>query len=160
MGLDGHLDQGMVLPGAAQVLAELETRLGGAVIGRRKIVEHLAHHRPDAGLGCGPGHVAGKEIHVGEGGGAGEQHFGHRQLRAPIDKIAVELALGGKNVLIEPFFQRQVVGQAAEQGHGGMGVGIDEAGKDQPLGVIQHLGRGVAPCEAHPGVPPRQSRRP
>jgi len=25
-----------------------------------------------------------------------------------------------------------------------MGVGIDEAGKDQPLGVIQHLSRGVA----------------
>ena len=28
-----------------------------------------------------------------------------------------------------------------------MGVGIDEAGEDQPLGVIQHPGRGVALLE-------------
>ena len=144
MGLDGHPDQGMVLKGAAEVLAELEARGGGAVVGRRKVVKHLAHHRPDAGLGRGPGHVVGKEIHVGEGGGAGQQHLGHRQLGAPIDEIAVEAALGGKDVIIEPFFQGQVVGQAPEQGHGGMGVGIDEAGEDQPLGVIQHPGRGVA----------------
>ena len=144
MGLDGHRDQGVIPPGAAEVLAELQARLWGAVIGRRKVVEHLAHHRPDAGFRRGPGHVVGKEIHVGEGGGAGQQHLGHRQLCAPIDEIAVQAALRRENVIIEPFFQGQVVGQAPEQGHGGMGVGIDEAGEDQPLGVIQHLGRGVA----------------
>ena len=33
-----------------------------------------------------------------------------------------------------------------------MGVGIDEAGEDQPLGVIQHLGRGVALPELRRGA--------
>ena len=144
MGLDGHPDQGMIPPGAAQLFAELQARGRRPVVGRGEVVEHLPHHRPDAGLRRGLSHRVGKQIHVAEGGGAGEQHLGHRQPGAPIDKIAVDPAFGGEDISIQPFFQGQVVGQAAEQGHGGMGMGVDEAREDQALGVIQHPGRGVA----------------
>ncbi len=137
MGLDGHADPGVVPIGPAKLLAEGQARRRRPVIGGRKVVEHFPHHRPDAGFRRGPGHRIAKEVHVGKGSGAGEQHLGDGQLGAPIDEIPVHPGLRRKDVGVEPGFQRQVVGQAPEQGHGGVGVGIDQPGHDQTLGIIQ-----------------------
>jgi hypothetical protein len=39
-------------------------------------------------------------------------------------------------VIVEPVHQRQVVGQAPEQGHGQVGVGVDQAGHDDAAGCV------------------------
>ena len=41
-------------------------------------------------------------------------------------------SLGRKDVFLEPLLQGQIIGQAAKEGHGQMGVGVDQAGQNQP----------------------------
>ena len=66
------------------------------------------------------------KIAVGKGGGAGHHHLGTGQERAPKHRVRVDKPFfGWKNELLQPGFQGQVIGQAPEEGHGPMGVGID-----------------------------------
>ena len=50
---------------------------------------------------------------------------------------------GGPDVLFQPGHQWQVVGQAAKQGHGGMAVGVDQAGAEEHVRELAHFLGGV-----------------
>ena len=81
-----------------------------------------------------------EEVHVGEAGNAALELFGDGQLGAVMDKLLIDpLGLGRPDVLFQPGHQRQIVRQAAKQGHGGMAVGVDQAWREQAAGQFKHL---------------------
>ena len=81
-------------------------------------------------------------VHVGVRGGAGQRHFEARQAGTPADKLGVDVAgFGGEDVVLEPVLQAFVVGDAAEQRHGGVGVGVDEAGGEDGAAGVEALFR-------------------
>jgi len=43
-------------------------------------------------------------------------------------------------MLMQPFHQGEVVGEAAKDGHGSVGVGIDQAGHHHTAGYVQGFG--------------------
>ena len=47
--------------------------------------------------------------------------------------------LGGPDVAFQPRHQRQIVGQAAQQAHRGVGVGVDQPGHQQLAGQLDDL---------------------
>jgi len=58
----------------------------------------------------------------------GEQHFHARKRRAQAHILRVDPgSLGRENILIQPDIQWQIVGQAAKECHGHMGVGYSPA---------------------------------
>ena len=76
-----------------------------------------------------------EEVHVGEAGDAALELFGDGQLGAVLNELLVDpLGLGRPDVLFQPGHQGQVIGQATEQGHCGMSVGIHQAWCEQSAG--------------------------
>jgi hypothetical protein len=74
-----------------------------------------------------------KEILVAETGRPTQHHFGDCMARAITNHFGTDPAvLNGPNTLAKPSFQRQIVGDAAEQGHGRVCVRVDQPG-DQDM---------------------------
>jgi hypothetical protein len=70
-----------------------------------------------------------EEVHVVEAGDAAAQHLGAGEQRAVADEGGRDmLRLGGPDGFLQPAHQRQIVGDAAHQRHGGMRVQVDQAG--------------------------------
>jgi hypothetical protein len=81
-----------------------------------------------------------EEIHVREAGDATFDLLGDGQVGAVADKILVDpFGFGWPDVVFQPGHQRQVVGQAAEQGHRRMSVSIDQAGAEQDVRQFSHF---------------------
>ena len=80
-----------------------------------------------AGFLTGFGNLIHKEIHVGKRRGAGCQHFGNRQLSAPVYVFRDQFGFGRPNFLLQPVEQRHVVRITAEQRHRRMRVRIDKS---------------------------------
>ena len=74
-------------------------------------------------------HAVHEEVHVGEAGRAGREHFHERELRADVCRLRVELVFDGPDFLLQPFHERQLFAEAAQHGHRGVSVGVDEAGE-------------------------------
>ena len=92
-------------------------RVGGRlVVGHREADDRLAEHAAHARfLGRLRHHVL-EVVHVGEGGGAAEQHFQAAEARAPADEIGRDvLGLRREDEFLQPVLQLQVVRDAAEQ---------------------------------------------
>ncbi len=49
------------------------------------------------------------------------------------------LGFGGEDEFLQPVLQAEVVGDAAEQAHGGVGVGVDQAGRKDGFGPVEAL---------------------
>jgi hypothetical protein len=130
---------GIVAPGVDQLAGVVEAFFDGAVVGRGEIVEHLPHHRPHTGSLGGAGHRIFEQIHVAEAGGSGKNHFGTAEQRAGMHLVRIQQGFGREDVLVEPGHQRQVVGQTPKQGHGGVGVAVDQAGHDDAAVGIDRL---------------------
>ena len=70
-----------------------------------------------------------EEIHVVEAGDPAAQHLGAGEERAVAHELARHmLCFGRPDVFVQPAHERQVVGKAAHQRHGGVRMGVDEAG--------------------------------
>ena len=98
---------------------------------------------PDAGFVDGFCDVFHHEVHVVEGGGAGADHFEAGEFCAPVDVGFGEVGFSWPDFGGEPFEEGHVVGVAAEESHGGVGVHVDHAGEccgagsvDDELGVM------------------------
>ncbi len=66
-------------------------------------------------------------VHVDERGGARQHHLQARQARAPQYEIRRHvLGFRGEDKFVEPVLQLHVVGDAAEQRHGCVGVRVDQ----------------------------------
>jgi hypothetical protein len=47
------------------------------------------------------------------------------------------LLFRGKDIVVQPILQAAVVGDASQQAHGGVGVGVDQAGREDRIGPAQ-----------------------
>ena len=90
-----------------------------------------------------PGHLGKVHIHIGEGHRSGGQHFGQGELRAQIDVVGGQFGLDGEHMVVEPLLQHIVIGIAPHQGHGGVGMGVDQAGHGDLAGAVQGAGGGL-----------------
>ena len=89
--------------------------------------------------------VFGAVVHVGEAHGAVAQHLGACQHGAPVVVFGRHLRLEGPDAVVEPFLQGQRLAVAAQDGHGRMRVGVEEAGHEQAIRscVLLAVGFGV-----------------
>ncbi|HEY6002518.1 MAG TPA: hypothetical protein VIV57_06555, partial [Anaeromyxobacter sp.] len=95
-------------------------------IGHREADDGLAQHAAQAGGLCSFGDDLFEVVHVGESRRAAEHHFQRGEARAGADEIGRDVAgFGGEDELLEPVLQAHVVGDAAKERHGGVGVGVD-----------------------------------
>ena len=70
-----------------------------------------------------------EEIHVVEAGDPAAQHLGAGEERAVAHEVARHMPCFGRpDVLLQPAHERQVVGKPPHQRHGGVRMGVDEAG--------------------------------
>ena len=79
--------------------------------------------------------------------------FRRRQARAPADKLFVHvLGFGRENIFVEPVVESDVIVQAAKQGHGDVGVAVDESGQDELAFGVDGLRSGVPGFEFATGA--------
>ncbi len=114
--------------------------VGTAGPGAGEVDDDQADAGAHADLGGGARGDFRKEVHVVEAGGAAAQHLGHGEQAAVAHEfIAHPLGFGRPDVVIQPIHQRQIVGQAAQQRHGGVGVGVDETGDQRMFAALDDL---------------------
>ena len=135
---DALADARVVPPALVQLPHQRKARVGVGVGGRGKAEDALAAQAAHARLVHGAVGGVLDQVHVVEGGGAGAQHFGAAQQGPGLHDVGREVLFHGKDVLRQPFHQRQVVGHAPQKGHGRVGVRVDQAGQDQRIAKVQH----------------------
>ena len=137
------------------------------LIRRRKIDEALAYDSPHPHVDGGLRHTGFVVITVAEGGGPGEDHFGHGQPGTGIDHVAVHIfCLSGEDALMQPFHERHIIGIAPVADHGQMIVGIHETRQDNAALCVQNFFCRVMFCgriftflhENNPAVPDADNR--
>ena len=134
MGAEGDFDAVMVLEVAEQLDALTNGFVRRAGAGNGEIENRDRDLCANAALMHALGGNLREEIHVREAGDATFDLLGDGQIRAVADKILVDpFGFGGPDVVFQPGHERQVIGQAAEQGHRRMSVSIDQAGAEQDV---------------------------
>jgi hypothetical protein len=127
---------------AAEPGQQLEAlaRLGLRALRVAALVEHRrADRRPHPGVGdCTRGRLR-LPVHVPEAGGAGADHLQAGEPRAPVDVVGLELRLDRPDPLFQPGHQRQVAAGAAEEGHRGVGVAVDQRRDEDRAGRVECL---------------------
>ena len=145
VGGEAEAYQGVIEPGFAGGEALVQVIVGIAGVGggefQGRDAEYGAHSQGRGGFGGG----GGEEIHVVEGGDAPQKHFATGEPRAVAHEIFRNVGrFGGPDVPLQPVHERQVVGEAAHEGHGGVGVQVDEAGNEKMVGQRHVFRRPVA----------------
>ena len=132
MGAHGGGDQGVAFPAADEGL-DLGQKLG------LHIEDHSGYESPQAHLpGCFCGRIR-VVVHVTIAGYAVADLLQAAQLDPPADVLLGETGLQGPDLLLEPWHKLHVVGIAAQQGHGQMGVAVDQAGNGQLAAAVDGL---------------------
>ena len=80
-----------------------------------------------------------ENVHVDAGRGPRAQHLGIAQQAADPDDMRRQGLFHGKDALLQPVHQGHVVGQAAQEGHGGVGVRVDEARHEEHVRQVDAL---------------------
>ena len=97
----------------------------------------------------------GEEIHVGEAGDAGREHFRHGEPRAAPHELRVDAApLERPDGLVEPLHQRAADRHMAKEAHRGVGMRIDEPGQQHVGGSHESLARREAAGQRVGGTHP------
>ncbi|MNP10594.1 hypothetical protein D3C76_1027500 [compost metagenome] len=141
MGAEGDFDAFVMLQVAKQLdtLANCFVRRAGAR--DRKVEDRNRDLCANAAVVHALAGNLREEIHVREAGDAAFELFGDGQVRAVADEILVDpLGFGRPDMVFQPGHQRQIVGQATEQGHCRMPVGVDQAGAEQDVRQFAHFG--------------------
>ena len=93
----------------------------------------------DAALGHGLGDGVDVVVHVRHGGDAELETLGNAQQRGGLDAPVIQPGFLGEDVLGQPRLQIIVVGVATQNGHGQVGVAVDEAGHQHHAGAVDDL---------------------
>jgi hypothetical protein len=122
-------DERIALPRFHVVAHVLDRRVPGLVVGRGEIDERLAEDAAQAGGFRLAGDVGLEVVHVAERGGSAADHLDGGQPRPPLHKLPIHvLRFGREDEVREPVHQLAVVGDAAEERHRDVRVGVHEAG--------------------------------
>ncbi len=141
-GVDGVRSQGQLdEPGSGrrsvkQLLGKSAEMFG--LGGVAEIDKGRGEHRPHTHLLHRPQGAGQMPVHVGKTGGAALDHLQAGQLDPPIDILLGQLALHGPDMVLKPGVQLQVIGITPQQGHGRVGVGVDQGGNNGPVGGVDH----------------------
>jgi hypothetical protein len=93
-----------------------------------------------------------EHIHIGDNAGAGRDHLGQTKGGPGAHGPFVQLVLGGENIMGQPGLKVTSAPVAPQQGHGHMGVGVDQAGhKHLPAAVNFFPERAGGARRAHRG---------
>ena len=152
LGVDAEVGGHRVLLLRAHPL-DVAARIGDAVVEatgdeREPDAADVSAH---AGFQKRDGHLVGKLVHVGDARRAACEHLDDAPARAGADVLGRHLRFDGKDRLLEPALKGQSATAPAQQGHGGMGVAVDEPGQDERLRAVAH----VHPLSARCGDGPR-----
>src|SRR5271154_4407609 len=129
MGSDGGDDERIAFPVVEEFLGVGEGLGERFIVWRGKIDDGFTEDAAHACFFGGAGDGVFEVVHVRVSGGAAAQHFQDCQARAPDGEVFGDVArFGGKYVIVQPLVERQIIGDAAKQAHGGVGVAVDEAG--------------------------------
>ncbi len=136
VGSHGGLDERVAVPMLDEAPTEQQGVLERLGVGRGEDEDGLAQQGAHPYLG----HLLGDGLfiieHVGERRDAGADHLGAGDARAQLDELRRdEFALDGHQVA-QPDVEAQVVVQATHEGHGDVGVGVDQAGHDDCVGAV------------------------
>ncbi len=124
----GGNNQRIIVVLLQKLFGEPQHVLGRGGVGRFEANHGLAQNRAHARFFGGLRGAILEIIHVDERGGARKHHLQARQARAPQHEIRRHiLGFRGEDEFIEPVLQLHVVGDAAKQRHGGVGVRVDQA---------------------------------
>jgi hypothetical protein len=150
---DGRGDQRISLEGSDELLRARE-RLGRRLRVRdRKLDHRLSKHTAQArGLRL-LRNLLFEVIHVGIGRGAGLDHLERRQSRAGANELRRDrFRFGREDVLLQPFHEREIVGEPAVQHHRRMRMRIDQAGKHDLTGGVDCVAPAVAARDRRGGI--------
>ncbi|MNP31091.1 hypothetical protein D3C76_1241970 [compost metagenome] len=128
----GYADTGVMLEVAEQFDALVQCMVGIACPGDGEIQDRNGDLGAHAAFMDALAGRLGEEIHVREAGDTTLELLGDGQVSAVAHECFIDPAsFGWPDVLFEPGHQGQVIGQAAEQRHRGMAMGVDQAGREQ-----------------------------
>ena len=117
---------------------------GWFIVRSGKIDDRLGEHTAHSGFLRHARDGVFKIVHVAIGGCSAAHHFEKTQPRGPDDEIFGDVArFGWKNVFLEPFVERKIVGNATEQAHRRVGVAIDQARHDDGAMRVDYFWRFV-----------------
>jgi hypothetical protein len=140
VGAEGDFDARVVLEVAEQLDALTNGFVRRAGAGNREVENRDRDLCANAALMHALAGNLGEEIHVREAGDAAFDLLGDGQVGAVADEILVDpFGFGRPDVVFQPGHQRQVIGQAAEQAHRRMSVGVDQAGAEQHVRQFAHF---------------------
>ncbi len=135
---DGGSNQRIVLEMSDEFFGIGEGFGGSFRVSDGKSDNGFSENAADAGLLCGLGHHFLEVVHIGEGGGAGEQHYEGCEAGAPADEIGRNVfGFGGYDVVLQPVLQFQIVGNAAEKRHRRVSVGVDQARREDGVAGVE-----------------------
>ncbi|MNP20856.1 hypothetical protein D3C76_1134500 [compost metagenome] len=141
MRAHGHGDARVMTQVAEQFDAQVQGFFGAARARDREIQQRHGDLCADAAVMYPFAGDLGEEVHVGKAGDAAFDLLGNGQVGAIANKILIDPATFGRpDVLFQPGHQRQVVGQAAEQGHRRVAVGVDQPGAEQAAWQLAGFG--------------------
>jgi hypothetical protein len=125
-------------------------------------VGKLDHRERELGAHAGAadllGGDLGKVVHVRKAGDAGADHLGEREAGAVADELLVHpLRLQRPDLLAQPGLQRGIFAGTSEERHGGMPVGVDEAGQQHVALEADAALRGVARVHLRHAAEPRNA---
>ena len=141
---DGGRDEWISFPVVDEFLRVVEGLLRRLIVRSGKIDDRFGEHASHAGFLRDPRYGIFEIVHVAIGGRSATQHFEKTQPSGPDDKILGHVSrFGRKNIFVEPFVERKVVGNAAEQAHGRVRVAVDQAGHDDAAARVDYFRRFV-----------------
>ena len=147
VGHDGHMQTVMTGPALRHLPGAGQGRIGIRAAGRGEIEHALTGQAAQTGLVRRFQHGGFEDVHVHAGRGPGAQHLGKAQQAAQTHQIGRQALFHGKDLLLQPVHERHVVGQAPQEGHGRVGVGVDKAGHDEHAGKVEDFT--CLPCGCH-----------
>ncbi len=156
VGSEGGTDQRVVAETIVHLGALGEILVGVAGPDGGKIQDDEAEGGAHAARAGDLAGLVGVKVHVVETGYAAAHHLRAGEPGAVAHQgIVYPALLRRPDMVLEPLVERQVVGDAPEQRHGGMGMGVDEAGDEHLPGEARFIVCAIA--RARLGV--RQQRQ-
>ncbi len=134
--------QRIAAPLVMDLAGALEVFIAGFRPGGREVDHRQAHPRAEAVALVHRGLHVGEEIVLVGAGGAAAQHLGDRQGGAVGHELRTDhRRFHRPDMVLQPFHQRQIIGDAAQQRHRIVGMRVDQARQQRRVGPGDRPGR-------------------
>ena len=136
--LDLAVPRAVPLLGQGDLVPAVPAGVRRKILRRAEIYPAAGQVGADAGLQHRPGHRAGVHIHIRDAGGARGDHLRQAQGGPGSHAPVVQPGLGGEDIVVQPVLKVVTPAIAPEQGHGYMGVAVDQAGQQSLALSVDH----------------------